>query len=230
MERFRNLILFVMLVGATFLPGMAIGASAQDASLCDLAIEAGVGANVQGYTVVESTGGSGSQIVLGHYNLSGGSGDDVLCALGGGGNILSGDSGNDLLIVMSGLGNEFYGGSGNDTMIGFAGDVFDGGSGNNQIIELPVTAPSIAVSFSPTSDVDYCLINVELSGFAPVTQYDVTVAIGFGGDTYHRKMTTETTDVDGHAFSQLTGSADNFGWSAQVSSNGITTEWQTIGC
>jgi len=65
--------------------------------------------------------------------LSGASGNDELCAWGGG-NVLDGGSGNDVLIVMDGTGNTLLGGSGNDTLIGFEGDVFDGGSGNNQVI------------------------------------------------------------------------------------------------
>lgn len=87
-----------------------------------------------GYTVVEFTGGSGNQIVLGYggATLSGGSGNDVLCGWGGG-NTLDGGSGNDLLVVMDGADNALHGGSGNDVMIGYEDDVFDGGSGRNSI-------------------------------------------------------------------------------------------------
>lgn len=72
----------MLLVEATFLPGMAIGASAQNGGLCGPADEAESGTKIQGYTVVYGTGGSGSQIVLGYgdASLSGGSGNDVLCA------------------------------------------------------------------------------------------------------------------------------------------------------
>lgn len=113
--------------------------AAQSPSLCDEALAAWENneTDLDGYEIVELTGGSGSQIVLGYGSayLSGGSGNDVLCAWGGD-NVLDGGSGNDTLIVISGTGNGLYGGSGNDTLIGAEGDVIEGGSGNNDTTPL----------------------------------------------------------------------------------------------
>lgn len=133
MKRLGRLVILAMLTATFMLPGLAGTASAQDtANLCIDADAAGPGGEVDGYDVVLLIGGAGSQIVLGYGDatLSGGSGNDVLCAWDGN-NTLDGGSGNDTLIVMSGTGNALYGGSGNDTMIGYAGDYFDGGSGRN---------------------------------------------------------------------------------------------------
>jgi len=121
-----------MVMAGFLMPGLAGTASAQDASWCEAAEGQPAGTPINGYTVVYGSGGSGSQIVLsdGSGYLSGGSGNDVLCAWGGN-NVLDGGSGNDVLIVMSGTGNTLLGGSGNDTLIGMVGDHFDGGSGAN---------------------------------------------------------------------------------------------------
>jgi len=137
MKKFSRLLILVLMTVGLALPGLAGTASAQDfGALCNQANGLADGTPLDGYTVVSGSGGSGSQIVLGYGGayLSGGSGNDVLCAWGGG-NTLDGGSGNDILIVMSGAGNALYGGSGNDTLIGFTGDSFDGGSGNNSIVE-----------------------------------------------------------------------------------------------
>lgn len=148
MKRFGRLVVLAMLVAAFMVPGLAGTASAQDASLCDRALEAGAGAVVDGYTVVFLTGGSGSQIVLGTDGddyLTGGGGHDVLCGLGGY-DVLDGGSGNDLLVNGPG-GGELYGASGHDTMIGYEGDVFNGGSGRNETVILtPVVLQDLWIS------------------------------------------------------------------------------------
>lgn len=103
-----------------------------------------VAATIWGYTVAYGADGSGHQIVLGYGDtyLSGGSGNDALCAWGGG-NTLDGNSGNDVLIVMEGTGNTLIGASGNDILIGYVDDVFDGGSGRNEIVQMPVETSDI---------------------------------------------------------------------------------------
>ena len=138
MKRYGRLVILAMMTSALLMPGFGGTVLAQDAGLCNWALGVGPGATRYGYTVVEFTGGSGNQIVLGYDGayLSGGSGNDVLCAWGGG-NTLDGGSGNDVLIVMYGTGNTLLGGSGNDTMIGYQTDDFDGGSGRNSIEYLP---------------------------------------------------------------------------------------------
>ena len=139
MKRFGRQVVLAMMTAALLVPAFGGPASAQNAvDLCDWATEVGAGATGYGYTVVNGSGGAGNQIVLsdGTGYLSGGSGNDVLCAWGGG-NTLDGGSGNDVLIVMYGTGNTLLGGSGNDTMIGYQTDDFDGGSGRNSIEYLP---------------------------------------------------------------------------------------------
>lgn len=138
MKQLKMTIILAMLAFATFLPGSAMGVSAQGFDLCAGALENGEGA-FAGYTVVYGSGGSGNQIVLGSLDgndyLSGGSGNDVLCAWGSG-NTLDGGSGNDVLIAVDGVGNMLLGGSGNDTLMGYANNTFDGGSGRNDVATL----------------------------------------------------------------------------------------------
>ena len=96
MKRYGRLVVLAMMVAALLVPGFGSTASAQDANWCAEAASMGVGSELYGYAVVSGAGGSGSQIVLsdGSGYLSGGSGNDVLCAWGGG-NTLDGGSGND---------------------------------------------------------------------------------------------------------------------------------------
>lgn len=148
MKRIGRMFVLALVMAAMLLPGFGEAVAAQDASLCDdaLAVWQDDGTALGKYAIVEFTGGAGSQIVLGYGDatLSGGSGNDVLCAWGSG-NILDGGSGNDLLVAREGPVNTFRGGSGNDTMIGVEGDSFDGGSGRNETIRHD-SLPGIAFS------------------------------------------------------------------------------------
>lgn len=140
---------------------------------------------MNGYTVVYGSGGSGSQIVPGYgvAYISGGSGSDVLCAWGGS-NTLDGGAGHDALIVMSGFGNTLLGGSGSDTMNGIAGDVFNGGSGHNQVIQNePVRTATHTFN-------QRCNAVLNVTGFQPGTyvvnfiprlQDDVPLVVGQSG-------------------------------------------------
>ena len=103
--------------------------------MCDQAIaQAGTGQGTYGnYRLVRATtnGGSGSQVVVGtpggRQPLRG-SGDDVLCGLGGN-DVLDGGSGNDYV----------DGGAGDDTVQGGSGDdVVNGGRAS--------TGPSVAAA------------------------------------------------------------------------------------
>lgn len=134
-KRLGRMFLLAIVMAGLSMPGLSGTVSAQDANLCERADGQLAGTPIDGYTVAYGSGGAGSQIVLGYgdTSLTGGSGNDVLCAWGGG-NTLDGGSGNDVLIVMSGLDNALYGGSGNDILIGMVDDYFDGGSGRNEII------------------------------------------------------------------------------------------------
>jgi len=151
MSLWRRVMGALVMVGL-FLPGMA-GAEPGLSGLCNRAHGAEAGTRIEGYTVVYGTGGSRNQIVLGYGGeyLSGGSGNDVLCAWNGG-NMLDGGSGNDVLIVMSGYGNTLSGGSGNDTLIGYEGDILDGGSGSNEIVPMPDTRIRIDIVIGPVVD------------------------------------------------------------------------------
>lgn len=117
---------------------IAVPNSDPNVRLCEIAKSQGPGTTVEGRKVVLGTGGSGHQIVLstdvGNMTLSGGSGDDLLCAWGGN-NILDGGSGHDVLVVVEGANNTLIGGSGDDLMIGFEGDTFNGGTGKNTIVK-----------------------------------------------------------------------------------------------
>lgn len=128
-----------------------------------------------------------------------------------------------MLIAVDGEGNVFQGGSRNDTMVGDAEDYFDGGSGRNETI-VSVSEPAIGVSFRPISNPNYCLVDVELTDFAPHTTYDVT--LNFGGYRVDRTM---MTDDNGHAFGTPGGTYFRDVY-VQVSSNGIMSEGTTINC
>jgi len=173
-KRFGRLIVLAMLTASLMVPGLSGTASAQGSfeDLCNEAQWEGEGETVQGYEVVEFTGGAGSQIVLGYgdVTLSGGSGNDILCAWGTG-NTLDGGSGNDVLVAMDSSGNAFYGGSGNDTMIGYVDDYFDGGSGRNTPVRRVISTPDLLIGFA-VSPGD----SIYGSGFQPgAVQVDVSL-------------------------------------------------------
>jgi hypothetical protein len=124
--------LLVPLVGGAMFAGPV---AAQTGDPCANALN---GIAPPGYEIVYGNGGSGSQVVLGTEgadSLEGGSGNDILCGFGGN-DTLDGGAGSDYLDAGTGS-NALYGGAGNDTLIGVEGDVFDGGSGRNQIIANP---------------------------------------------------------------------------------------------
>lgn len=106
--------------------------------LCTTARTQGPGTTLNGYRVVLQTGGSGAEIVLGDdrggMTLSGGSGNDIVCAFGGT-NTLDGGSGNDTLVVVTGTGNKLAGRSGADVLIGMSDDTFTSGPGKKTIIK-----------------------------------------------------------------------------------------------
>lgn len=132
MRRLLPLMLFALL-GSMF---PAAGFAQTGDPCIDALAAANDGATWYGdYEIVWGSGGAGSQVVLGtdgHDVLSGGSGNDILCGFGGD-DVLDGGSGNDYLDAGTGI-NQLYGGSGNDTLIGMEGNVFDGGSGSNEVI------------------------------------------------------------------------------------------------
>jgi hypothetical protein len=134
MKRLLTLTILAGLLGA-LLPAAAVAAQSGDP--CADALN---GIVPDGYTLVYApeSGWSGSQVIVGTDDgdyLDGSSGDDILCGFGGN-DVLEAGSGNDYLDAGTGS-NELYAGSGNDTLIGIEGDVFDEGSGNDQVIANP---------------------------------------------------------------------------------------------
>lgn len=173
MKRIGRLVILAMMTAALLVPGFGGTASAQDANWCTEAAGMTAGSDLYGYTVVYGSGGAGSQIVLsdGSGYLSGGSGNDVLCAWGGG-NTLDGGSGNDVLIVMRGAGNMLLGGSGNDTLIGYAEDMFDGGSGRNETL-----TSAIPFELWIEGDVDTGVVEIKATGFPAFVMVELHIAL-----------------------------------------------------
>lgn len=201
MKRFGRLIALTVLTITLLVPGLSRSVSAQDADLCDAALEAGVGGTVGRYAVVALSGGSGSQIVLGtdgDDQLRGGSGNDVLCGFTGY-DILDGGSGNDLLVNGEG-GGKLDGGSGNDTLIGYVGDLFDGGSGRNALevreIEIPEPAQDLWLAYEENTNV---LVTIYGSGFTPNNTVTVDPAYydAAGTKVQYPDPSTSPTDTAG---------------------------------
>ena len=226
-KRLRYVVMLAMLTGATLLPAGIMQASAQGEDLCAGALVHGEG-EYAGYEVVSTTGGSGSQIVLGSIDggsyLSGGSGNDVLCAFGNG-NTLDGGSGNDLLVALDG-GNVFLGGSGNDTMIGVVGDAFDGGSGRNEVVSRSL-GPTIKITFSPAGV--GCWVSVDLTGFAANTEYEVNVS---RNEILAEVIIPVQTDNNGSgALINIVGYSEEGSAKAEVvGMDGMSTGWVAIAC
>jgi hypothetical protein len=92
--------------------------------------------------------------------------------------------------------------------------------------ELLPLAPDVVVSFDPTGDPFYCLVQVDLVDFDPNTTYPVDVQI-IGGLLYNAELTTDET---GFASGYPIGSFYNQNRFVQVTSNGITTDIIPITC
>jgi hypothetical protein len=97
-----------------------------------------------------------------------------------------------------------------------------------------VNNPAINVSFDPTTDPTFCLIQVDLVDFVGNTAYPVTVQISYSdastvNETYN---SSQSTDGDGFWSGYPIGSyrqADGAFW-VRVTPNGITTAWYDIVC
>jgi hypothetical protein len=92
-------------------------------------------------------------------------------------------------------------------------------------------APSVTVSYAPTSDTNYCLVIVGLADLAPSTTYSGVVTIRSFGSVFSPYPSDITTDTNGNAstavFSYLQGYYDN---SADADYAGLSSGYSLISC
>jgi|GEM_PF-1956472 len=239
MKYFGRVVTMAMLAVATMIPGLAGPASAQSEAtdLCSQARASGAGSVINGYPVVWLTGGSGDQIVLGPdeggATLSGGSGNDLLCAWGGN-NILDGGSGNDVLIARGG-GNMFLGGSGNDTMIGLDTDGFNGGSGRNTSGLLPPI--TIDMEFQPgvpETQYWYCRLTATVNNLDPTRVYtlEFLIAPKLSGVETSYDIRKIGAGITSYTYAPLINMSkfEEEGLVVQVVVGEVATGWVTIPC
>lgn len=108
------------------------------------------------------------------------------------------------------------------------GECVSYGAQGGTLVPISTPTPTVSISFDPTNDARFCLVQVDLQGFARNAAYTVVITVDFQGPGSELQGTL-TTDDTGAASGYPIGSLRT-GANAQATVAGIASGYAAIQC